>query len=271
MAGTDQTQTIEVGPTPVVVLVNPQLGENIGMAARAMANFGLHELRLVDPREGWDRERAVNAAAGAFATVEQAQVFADLRSALIDARYVYATTARPRDMVKTVITPEQAGTDMRARSAAGDKCAMLFGRERFGLNNDEVSLADVVVTAPVNPDYASLNIAQAVLLMSYEWFRHAATSLGMATPELAAIAGPGLQIGDTRLAKKNELYGFYDHLEAELGMAGFFKTDKLQPTMMRNLRNLFARAQMTEQEVRSMRGVVSSLTRKHLRSREPKA
>jgi tRNA/rRNA methyltransferase len=254
--------------SPIVVLVNPQLGENIGMAARAMANFGLFDLRLVDPREGWDRERAMNAAAGASETVQRATVFADLPSALADANFVYATTARPRDMVNIVVTPEQAGTDMRVRHRRGEKLALLFGRERFGLSNEEVSLADVVVTAPVNPDYASLNIAQAVLLMSYEWFRHEATSLGMATPELPAITEPGLQMSDSRLATKEELFGFYGHLETELVDAGFFKTEKLHPTMMRNLRNVFARASMTEQEVRSLRGVVSSLTRTHLRRKK---
>jgi tRNA/rRNA methyltransferase len=271
MAGTDKTQKTSFGPAPRVVLVNPQLGENIGMAARAMANFGLFDLCLVDPREGWDRERAVNAASGAVETVDKLTVFNTLPEALQDRHYVYATTARPRDMVKHVITPEQAGLDMRARIKRGENVAMLFGRERWGLNNDEVSLADVIVSAPVNAAYASLNIAQAVLLMGYEWFKHDATSLGQATPELDAIAGPGLQMPDTRIATKEELYGFYDHLEAELDTAGFFKTDKLKPSMMRNLRNLFARATLSEQEVRSMRGVVSSLVRKHLRQREDKA
>ncbi len=252
---------------PVVILVNPQLGENIGMAARAMANFGLFDLRLVEPREGWDRERAVNAASGAYATVEKAQVFSDLKAALQDMNYVYATTARPRDMTKDIITPEQAGTDMRKRCKNGERIALLFGRERYGLNNDEVSLADVVITAPVNPDYASLNIAQAVLLVSYEWFRHEAPSLGMATQELAAITGPGLNMPHTRPATKEELYGFYEHLELELVESGFFKTVAKQPAMIRNLRNMFGRAQLTEQEVRSLRGVVSSLTRKHLRGK----
>ena len=246
-----------------MVLANPQLGENIGMAARAMANFGLFDLRLVDPREGWDRERAVSAASGAHETVEKAIVFNTLAEAIQDTHYVYATTARPRDMTKDVMTPEQAGHDMRARAARGEKLALLFGRERFGLNNDEVSLADVIVTAPVNPAYASLNMAQAVLLMGYEWFRHDATSLGQATPELAALAGPGLQMPDTRPATKEELYGFYGHIEAELAEAGFFKTKEKQPGMMRNIRNIYARANLTEQEVRSLRGMVSSLTRTH--------
>jgi tRNA/rRNA methyltransferase len=268
MAGTDSTRTISVGPSPSVVLVNPQLGENIGMAARAMANFGLFDLRLVDPREGWDRERAANAASGAVETVEKASLFRTLEEALHDKHYVYATTARPRGMTKEVITPEQAGLDMRARIAEGQNVAMLFGRERFGLSNDEVVLADVIVTAPVNPAYASLNIAQAVLLMGYEWFRHEGNSLGQATPELSALDGPGLKMPDTRPATKDELHGFYDHLEGALDESGFFKTDKLRPSMVRNLRNVFGRASLTEQEVRSLRGMVSSLTRKHLRQRQ---
>jgi tRNA/rRNA methyltransferase len=270
MAGTDHTQTVDLGPSPVVVLVNPQLGENIGMAARAMANFGLFELRLVAPREGWDKSKAEAAAAGAIATVESAKVFADLPSALQDISQVYATTARPRDMTKMVVTPEQAGKDMRSRIGVGQRVAMLFGRERFGLSNEEVSFADVIVTAPVNPAYASLNIAQAVLLLGYEWFKQGAASLGQATPELPALAGPGLHMPDTRPATKDELYGFYGQLEEELDASGFFKTDEKKPTMLVNLRNIFARASLSEQEVRSLRGVVSSLTRKHLRQREPK-
>ena len=265
MAGTDSTRKTDFGPAPVVVLVNPQLGENIGMAARAMANFGLFDLHLVEPRGGWDPERAEAAAAGAVETVKNASIHNSLPDCLKNMHYVYATTARPRDMVKDVMTPEQAGLDMRARIGRGEKVAILFGRERFGLSNEEVSLADMIISAPVNPDYASLNIAQAVLLISYEWFRHDATSLGMATPELAALSGPGLHMPATRPATKDELYGFYGHLEAELDASGFFKTDKLKPSMMRNLRNMFARAAMTEQEVRSLRGVISSLVRKHLR------
>jgi tRNA/rRNA methyltransferase len=247
----------------MVVLVNPQLGENIGMAARAMANFGMFDLALVDPREGWDREKALAAASGAAETVDHATIFQNLPEALQGLHHVYATTARPRGMTKDVLTPEQAGLDMRARVARGEKVAVLFGRERYGLNNEEVSLADVVITAPVNPAYASLNIAQAVLLVGYEWFKHEARSLGQATPELAALEGPGLHMPDTRPATKEELFGFFDHLERELLAAGFFKTDDKRPGMMRNIRNLFARTQMSEQEVRSLRGVVSSLTRTH--------
>ena len=270
MAGTDKTKNQILRPAPVVVLVNPQLGENIGTAARAMANFGLHELRIVSPRDGWPNEKALSAASGAHWIIEGATVFDELVSAIEDVNYVYATTARPRGMTKEVITPEQAGGDMRARIARGENIAVLFGRERWGLDNDEISLADVIVTAPVNPAFASINIAQAVLLMGYEWFKNQAETLGQQTPELAALAGPGLQTPDTRLATKEELYGFFDHLERELDEAGFFKTEDKKPGMMRNIRNLYSRAGLTEQEVRSLRGMVASLTRAHVKRKEGK-
>jgi tRNA/rRNA methyltransferase len=265
MAGTDTSQARVLAPAPAVILVNPQLGENIGTAARAMANFGLHELRIVDPRDGWPNERALTTASGADWIIGDASVHTDLQTALTDFHYIYATTARPRGMTKDVITPAQAGEDMRARIGRGERIALLFGRERWGLNNDEISLADVIVTAPVDPAFASINIAQAVLLMGYEWYKDQASSLGQETPELPALGGPGLQTPDTRPATKEELFGFFGHLEAELDESGFFKTEDKKPGMLRNLRNLFARAQMTEQEVRSLRGVVASLTRAHLK------
>jgi tRNA/rRNA methyltransferase len=267
MADTQPTGNL-TAPSPIVVLVAPQLGENIGMAARAMANFGLFDLRLVSPRVGWDRERAVNAAAGAATTVDAAVAYPTLEAALADVNYVYATTARPRDMTKQVMTPEQAGLDMRARASSGQKIGLLFGRERYGLSNEEVSFADMIVTAPVNPAYASLNIAQAVLLMGYEWYRHEATTLGMATDQLPALDGPGLQIRESRIATKEEVFGLFSHFEEELEVAGFFKSDKKQAIMMRNIRNIFGRTALTEQEVRSLRGVISSLTRKHLRPKD---
>ena len=268
MAGTDKTKNQTLGPAPAVVLVNPQLGENIGTAARAMANFGLHELRLVSPRDGWPNEKALTAASGANWIIAEATVHDTLADALKDMHYVYATTARPRGMTKEVITPEQAGNGMRLRIGRGEKIALLFGRERWGLDNDEVSLADVIVTAPVNPAFASINIAQAVLLMGYEWFKDQAQTLGQRTPELAALEGPGLQTPDTRPATKEELFGFIAHLEHELDAAGFFKTEAKKPGMLINIRNLFGRAALTEQEVRSLRGIVSSLTRAHERRKE---
>ena len=270
MAGTDKSRNQVLSPAPVVVLVNPQLGENIGTAARAMANFGLHELRIVDPRDGWPNEKALTSASGANWIIEGATIHESLAAALNDITYAYATTARPRGMTKEVMTPEQAGHDMRRRMGQGGRLALIFGRERWGLNNDEVSLADVIVTAPVNPAFASINIAQAVLLMGYEWYRHEAQSLGQQTPELPALEGPGLQTPDTRPATKEELYGFIDHLERELDIAGFFKTADKKPGMLRNIRNIYARAQLTEQEVRSLRGMVASLTRAHERRKDRK-
>src|SRR5439155_25459181 len=149
MAGTDKTRATPSGDAPVVVLVNPQLGENIGTAIRAMANFGLSELRIVNPRDGWPNEKAVSAASGADWIIAHTRIFDRLEEALFDRNYVYATTARPRGMVKEVLTPEQAGSDMRRRIDRGEKPGILFGRERWGLSNDEISLADVIVTAPV--------------------------------------------------------------------------------------------------------------------------
>ncbi len=263
MAGTDKTQASYQGRTPSVVLVNPQLGENIGMAARAMANFGLMDLILVDPREGWDRPKAEAVASGAAETVKDAKIEPVLAEALRPFNYVYATTARPRGMTKNVMTPEQAGADMQIRINRGEKIAILFGRERIGLTNDEVSLADMIITAPVNPAYASLNIAQAVLLVCYEWFKPIAPSLGMATSELPALVGSGLHMPGTQPATKDQLFGFFNHLEKELAAAGFFKTEDKRPVMIRNMRNLFARSQPSEQEIQTLRGIVSSLTRVH--------
>ena len=264
MAGTNSTGTHDFGPAPAIVLVNPQLGENIGTAARAMANFGLSDLRIVAPRDGWPNDKALSAASGADWIIEGAKVYDGLAPALADLHHVYAATARPRDMIKRVATPEAAGCDMRRRIGRGERLGVLFGRERWGLDNDEVSLADEIITAPVNPAFASLNIAQAVLLVGYEWFKGQAPSLGQQTPELPALGGPGLRTPDTRPATGAELTGFFEHLEGALDAAGFYKTAEKKPGMVRNMRNLFRRADLTEQEVKTLRGMVASLTRAHV-------
>ncbi len=245
---------------PVVILVNPQLGENIGTAARAMANFGLSNLRLVEPRDGWPNERARKAAAGADWIIDGVEVFDTLEEAIADLHRVYATTARPRGMTKTVITPAQAGEDMHRRVARGQRLGLLFGRERWGLTNDEVSLADVIITAPVNPDFASLNIAQAVLLVAYEWYRHVAGEerLGMGTEE-APPATPGLKTPDSRPATRAELLALFAHLEMALEEAGYFRSPDMKPVIVRNLRNMFERAELSEQEVRTFHGVIRTL------------
>ena len=268
MSGTDHTQENPKSPGPCVILVEPQLGENIGTAARAMANFGLHDMRLVAPRDGWPNERAGKAASGADWILEGASIHADTVQAVSDLNYVYATTARPRDMVKEVITPEQAGLDMRRRIAAGQKVGILFGRERIGLLNEEISLADVIVMAPVNPAFASIKVAQAVLLVGYEWYKHEATTLGQATPQEAALTGPGLQQAGSTPATKEQLEGFFQHLERELTDCGFLRPPEKAPSMMRSIRNIYMRCQLTAHEVSSLRGIVSGLTYKHTRGKQ---
>jgi tRNA/rRNA methyltransferase len=246
---------------PAIILVEPQLGENIGQAARAMANFGLTDLRLVSPRHGWLGEKAFTNAAGAAAIIENAAVFASLEDAIGDLNYVCATTARIRDMIKPVSTPESAIRGIADRTVSGQRCGILFGRERTGLHNDEIALADMIVIAPVVPDFASLNLAQAVLLIGYEWRRLiAGQDLGRAT-EFDGPAREGLTLNKCKPATRSELLDFFAHIEAELIAAGFFKTDEKRSSMIRNIRNLFMRATLTGQEVKTLRGVVVALTR----------
>ena len=199
--------------------------------------------------------------------IEGAKVFEHDEDAIADLNYVYASTARPRDMVKPVITPDQAGTEFRDRIAGDQKIGVLFGRERSGLSNDQVALADAIITAPVNPAFASLNLGQAVLLIGYEWFKHGAATLGDGTRQDGPHSGPGMKTPGTRTATKEELIGFLEHLEAELDMSGFLQPAEKRPAMVRNIRNMFHRTELTEQDVRTLRGIVSSLTRTHLRKR----
>jgi tRNA/rRNA methyltransferase len=247
--------------SPAIVLVHPQLGENIGTAARAMANFGVCDLRLVAPRDGWPNERARSAAAGADMVIEDAGVFGRTEEAIQDLHYVCATTARVRDMVKPVMTPESAVSEMRKRILDGQRCGILFGAERSGLDNDQLSLADAIITAPVDPAFASLNLAQAVLILCYEWLKQSgAESLGRQT----ALDGPareGLAMPGTRPATRSELVGFFEQLESELDASGFLYPQEKRPAMVRNIRNLFQRVGATEQDVRTLRGIVASLTR----------
>jgi tRNA/rRNA methyltransferase len=250
------------GPAPpVVILVEPQLGENIGQAARAMANFGLDRLRLVAPRDGWPNPRANANAIGAVDIVEKAEVFASLDAAIADLHYIGATTARVRELVKPVLTPESAVREIAGRTGAGQRCGILFGRERSGLTNDEVSLAQALVIAPVNPAVASINLAQTVLLMGYEWRKlTAGDRLGRAT-WFDGPAQEGMDAERCIPATADEHLHFFSHIEAELTKAGFFKTDEKRPTMIRNIRNMFLRASLTSQEVRTLRGIVVALTR----------
>jgi tRNA/rRNA methyltransferase len=246
---------------PAIILVEPQLGENIGQAARAMANFGLRDLRLVAPRDGWPNEKALANAASARHVVEAATVFSTTEAAIADLHYVGATTARIRDMIKPVMTPESAASEILNRTAAGKSCGILFGRERSGLNNDEIVLADTIITAPVDPTLASLNLAQSVLLIGYEWRKiTAGKSLGRITP-FDGPAREGLQLADCEPATREELIHFFCHIETELTESGFFKTDAKRSNMIRNIRNMFLRVALTSQEIRTLRGIVNALTR----------
>ena len=256
------------GETPAVILMQPQLAENIGMVARACANFGLDELRLVAPRDGWPNEKARIAASGANYIVEDARAFASLAAATGDLHWIAATTARQRDLRKAVLTPEQAVVEMRARIAAGQRCGILFGRERNGLETDEIGRADAIIMIPVNTRFASLNLAQAVLLLGYEWMKASGTAtLGRVTTYEAPLTS-GLNLGDGRPATKEEMEGYFAHLEAELERLGYFNPPEKRPTMMQNVRAMFTRMGATEQEVRTLRGIVAALAKGKGRGRK---
>jgi tRNA/rRNA methyltransferase len=247
---------------PAIILVKPQLGENIGFAARAMANFGLSDLRLVAPRDGWPNEKAHDAAAGAAYVVEGARLYATVEEAIAELNYVLAATARPREMVKTVLSPESAALELRQRSLRRELTGILFGPERSGLDNDTIALADAVMTAPVNPDFASLSLPQAVLLFGYEWLKGEGVtpSLGRVT-EFDGPVAEGIAFPDTRPATREELFALFEHLESELDRTGFLYPPEKRGSMVRNIRNMFHRMGATEQDVRTWRGIVAALSR----------
>ncbi len=257
MAGTDHSREPVLGG-PTVILVKPQLGENIGAAARAMYNFGLTDLRLVAPRDGWPNEKAVAMASGADVVIENARVFETTEAALEDLHHVYATTARDRHMVKPVMTAQGTARDIRSRRDDGQKVGILFGGERAGLDNDDVALADTVVTIPVNPAFASLNLGQAVLLVAYEWFKHKDE-----TPDEV------LELHRTVPATRAELLAFFDHLERALDDAGFLFPPEKRPAMVRNLRNMWHRVALTHQDVQTLRGIIVALEKGRANGRAP--
>ena len=230
-------------PAPAIVLVRPQLGENIGKAARAMLNFGLTDLRLVAPRDGWPNPDAGPASAGADAVLANARVFDTVQAAIADCRYVYATTVRKRDLWKPVVTPEAAGRELRAR---GTRQAVLFGAERSGLETDEVAIAHAILTVPVNPGFASLNLAQAVILVAYEWFK-------------AADATPGSVTDYDPPAAHASLEGLYQHVDGALEAAGYYNVPSRIASSKRTLRNLLTRPGYNEKEIRTLRGIVHAL------------
>ena len=248
MAGTNRTLSPHLGG-PAIILVQPQLGENIGTVARAMLNCGLTDLRLVRPRDAWPNERAIAAASGAIDVLESAKLFDSTAEAVADLTLVYATSARSRDMAKAVVTPRQAALEMRVHDTHGAGCGLLMGPERTGLVNDDIALADALLNVPLNPAFCSLNLAQAVLLVGYEWFQ----SGNETTPPRE------FRPGQSRLATKAELVNFFEHLERELDPTGFFAATDKKPGMIRNIRNAFQRMTMTEQEVRSFHGIITAL------------
>ena len=251
MAGTNKLQQFPIGG-PCVILVEPQLGENIGFTARAMMNGGLSDLRIVKPRDGWPNPRAAAAASGADGVIETARIFERTEEAISDLQRVYAMTARPREMIKPVATPRVAAGEMRELVADGLNVGILFGPERKGLENDDVAAADTVIQVALNPAHSSMNLGHAVMVMSYEWFQ-------------AADETPGryLSTGRTGAATKAELLIFFKRLEAELDASGFFHVAERRPSMVRNIRNIFQRAELMEQEVRTLHGIVSGLIRRH--------
>jgi tRNA/rRNA methyltransferase len=252
------TGTVQAALTaPAIVLVEPQMGENIGAAARAMANFGLTDLRLVSPRDGWPNRKAKAAASGATGIVDDVRVFESTEAAVADLNFVYATTARTRDLPKSIVGPREAVAELRSR--AGQASGILFGRERWGLTNEEIALADAIITFPVNPKFASLNIAQAVLLMSYEWM---AAGLDGALPTREAF-----QPLDVTPAPKEHLLGLMRHLEKALDPTGYFRTPDMKPTMVQNLRAILQRAGFTRDEIDVLHGVIVAFERQHANTR----
>lgn len=220
------------------------MGENIGAAARAMLNFGLTDLRIVAPRDGWPNQAATDNGAGAFDVID-ARVFDTLQEALADCHYAYATTARLRDMVKPVMRPAPAMDDAKARAAEGQNIALVFGPERTGLENDDVALCHALINVPTNPDFSSLNLAQCVLLIAYAW--HSAGDAQKSS------------LGENLPATQEKQEEFFKRLEEELESSGFFRDEGLKPTMVRNIRNMLSRGEMTDQELRTFHGMISAL------------
>ena len=248
LSGTDKTKIPAKLAGPVVILVEPQLGENIGMAARAMGNFGLSRLRIVKPRDGWPNVSAQRAAAGADHILDKVELFDTVEAAVADCTLVLATTARAHDQAKAVIGPQEAAQEIVREIAAEGAVGLLFGRERAGLLNEEVALADRIVTFPVNPAFASLNLAQAVLLMGYEWFRLATSdALPFAMPERS------------ERASQHQMQAFFDNLVRELDKVEFLRPPEKRDTMLVNLRNIFSRMEPTKQDMHTLHGVVMAI------------
>jgi tRNA/rRNA methyltransferase len=236
-------------PSPCVILNEPQLAENIGAVARVMANFGLSDLRLVRPRDGWPQERAWACASGADWPLNDARVFDRLEDAAADLQRLYATTARPRETRLPILTPREAAGRLSEATGQGLACGFLFGGERAGLETADIALCQAIITVPIDPRFRSLNLAQAVAINAYEWRM---TVQDRPPPAFRAEDAP---------ADQAELVGFYEHLERELDASGFFFPPEKRPSMVRNLRVIFARSVLSSQETRTLRGVLTALTK----------
>jgi len=233
---------------PAIILVRPQLGENIGKAARAMLNFGLTDMRLVSPRDGWPNPAAGPAASGADRVLDEAQVFDNVQAAVEDCNIVLATTRRPRGMLKEVVTPSFGAAQARQLDGKGERVGILFGPERSGLDNDDIAASDAILTVPLNQDFGSLNLAQAVIIFAYEWFK--------AADETAAYR---LERDYSGHADKKDVQGLIAHLEDALEAREYFFPEDRAPVMRRTLRNLIQRAGFTAQETQTLRGVIKKL------------
>lgn len=258
MSGTDHNKAEDwSGPQPAFVLVHPQMGENIGAAARAMWNFGLDRMRLVAPRDGWPNPKAVAMASGAGQVLDHVGLHADTGSAIADMNYVFATTARSRDLTKPVMSPERAMAHTRALIGEGQTVAVLFGPERAGLQNEDIVRANALISVPVNPAFASLNLAQCVLLTAYEWRRQVAE----VPPEVMEMAG-------TRQARSIEVQKLLERLEASLDAVNFFWPEDKAASMRLNLQNMFSRMALTDADIRTLHGVVRALSDKTPRPKD---
>lgn len=249
MAGTDHRMQDARLAQPAIILVRPQMGQNIGAAARAMLNFGLGEMRLVAPRDGWPNEDARAMASRADEVLEHATVFETVGDAVADLHRIYATTARGRELAKPIMQPREAAETGHRLIAGGERVGFLFGGERAGLNNDDVALANAIIHVPANPAFASLNLAQAVLLVSYEWRMAAGMPLHLEGQMLEAEP-----------ATSGQMQAFLDFMSTELDSSGLFaSTLGKRPIMLRNLRSMFHRAKLTEQEVRTLFGMMRAI------------
>ncbi|MDA8050057.1 MAG: RNA methyltransferase [Rhodospirillales bacterium] len=252
MTGRDGGALLDTAlPGPAVILVRPQLAENIGAAARAMANGGLFHLRLVAPRDGWPQEKAWRTASGADRILDAARLFPDVAAAVADLHRVFATCPRPRHVITPVLTARGAGAELRAIASRGLSAGILFGPERAGLEAEDLGRTDALVRYPLNPSFPSLNLAQAVMVMAYEWWL-------AGDPD---IPPRRLMTNETRVATKAELENFLRHLLAELDASGFLRNAQKRPGMVRNIRHFFSRGEVTEQELATLHGVVTELSR----------